>query len=885
LKDVFDHRVTFDRLERSVYSHDLGTFPTLVRPLLGNTMPAAVVQPQDEEELLELLRLANAQEVPLVPRGMATSGYGGVLPVRGGLVVDLRRMQRILEIDADSLTATVESGVIWGHLERELAKSDLALRLYPSSALSSTVGGWLAQGGAGYGSFEYGWFRENVLSARVVLPTGEIRTFSGDGLDLISDAEGIVGLISQVTLRVRKLEDESIIGAQFTDANSLGAALEEIVDQGIPLWSINFINPQMATLKNHLLAKSEHGKSVEQGDLSLPESYIALFVYPRSRTDEVTERLEAVISSQGAQILDGDLASNEWAERYSVMKVKQLGPSLIPTEVVVPLDKLSAVLTEIEEKVKQPLVLDGMVSNGREVVLLGFIPHDERSFSFNIAFVLSLSVIKIAKAHGGRPFSTGLYFAREAEQVLGTERLTALRGFKARVDPHNVMNPGKILGDGLFGAFMSLAGILEPLARPFGNMAKPPSGRPPEAKEGIPGAVAWFAYACAQCGVCVPECGQFYGAGWESQGPRGKWFYLREMMEGLAGRKGFSTLARLSGSRPITDEPLTEWSKRLYDCTLCGRCGEVCPLGLDTRSLWVAARKEMVQLGLYPEALDALRDTVTTKYNISGDDNEQRLIWAENLEKTPAGVRGKETAETVYFVGCTPSFYPQTYGIPQAAVAVMERVGLDFTLLGSEEWCCGYPLIIAGMGDAVTEMVKHNVEAVRTKQARRLLAGCPSCYHTWLHEYPEIIGEPLGFEVLHVSQLLEELLADGRLKLGEFPRSVTYHDPCDLGRNSGIYEAPRNVIRSVPGAKLVEMVENRQNALCCGGGGDVAMCNQELVEAVARRRLHQALDTEAQVLLSACQQCKRTLMTAARQEKARMQVLDIVELVARVMEE
>jgi Fe-S oxidoreductase/FAD/FMN-containing dehydrogenase len=885
LKDVFDHRVTFDRLERSVYSHDLGTFPTLVRPLLGNTMPAAVVQPQDEEELLELLRLANAQEVPLVPRGMATSGYGGVLPVRGGLVVDLRRMQRILEIDADSLTATVESGVIWGHLERELAKSDLALRLYPSSALSSTVGGWLAQGGAGYGSFEYGWFRENVLSARVVLPTGEIRTFSGDGLDLISDAEGIVGLISQVTLRVRKLEDESIIGAQFTDANSLGAALEEIVDQGIPLWSINFINPQMATLKNHLLAKSEHGKSVEQGDLSLPESYIALFVYPRSRTDEVTERLEAVISSQGAQILDGDVASNEWAERYSVMKVKQLGPSLIPTEVVVPLDKLSAVLTEIEEKVKQPLVLDGMVSNGREVVLLGFIPHDERSFSFNIAFVLSLSVIKIAKAHGGRPFSTGLYFAREAEQVLGTERLTALRGFKARVDPHNVMNPGKILGDGLFGAFMSLAGILEPLARPFGNMAKPPSGRPPEAKEGIPGAVAWFAYACAQCGVCVPECGQFYGAGWESQGPRGKWFYLREMMEGLAGRKGFSTLARLSGSRPITDEPLTEWSKRLYDCTLCGRCGEVCPLGLDTRSLWVAARKEMVQLGLYPEALDALRDTVTTKYNISGDDNEQRLIWAENLEKTPAGVRGKETAETVYFVGCTPSFYPQTYGIPQAAVAVMERVGLDFTLLGSEEWCCGYPLIIAGMGDAVTEMVKHNVEAVRTKQARRLLAGCPSCYHTWLHEYPEIIGEPLGFEVLHVSQLLEELLADGRLKLGEFPRSVTYHDPCDLGRNSGIYEAPRNVIRSVPGAKLVEMVENRQNALCCGGGGDVAMCNQELVEAVARRRLHQALDTEAQVLLSACQQCKRTLMTAARQEKARMQVLDIVELVARVMEE
>jgi heterodisulfide reductase subunit D len=446
------------------------------------------------------------------------------------------------------------------------------------------------------------------------------------------------------------------------------------------------------------------------------------------------------------------------------------------------------------------------------------------------------------------------------------------------------MNPGKILGDGLFGTFMRLAGIMEPLARPLGNLAKAPAGRRHETREGVPATVALFAYTCAQCGACVPECGQFFGLGWESQGPRGKWFYLRELMEGRAGRKGFSTLARLSGSSPITDEPLSEWSKRLYDCTLCGRCGAVCPLGLDTRSLWVAARKEMVQQGLYPEPFDTLREMVTTKYNISGDDNEQRLIWAENLEVVPDGVRGKETAETVYFVGCTPSFYPQTYGIPQAAVTVMEKAGLDFTLLGGQEWCCGYPLIIAGMGDAVTDLVKHNVEAVRAKGARRLVAGCPSCYHTWLHQYPEIMGEPLGFEVVHTSQLLEELLADGRLKLGEFPRPVTYHDPCDLGRNSGIYEAPRNVIQSVPGITLVEMVDNRQYALCCGGGGDVAMCNQELVETVARRRLHQALDTEAQVLLSACQQCKRTLMTAARQEKARMQVLDIVELVAKVME-
>ena len=385
--------------------------------------------------------------------------------------------------------------------------------------------------------------------------------------------------------------------------------------------------------------------------------------------------------------------------------------------------------------------------------------------------------------------------------------------------------------------------------------------------------------ACTRCGLCIEWCSTCP----EIDDPVA---WPREKIQGLKSlvRKQFGLRARLRGPVEPAQETLQYLSRGYYDCTLCARCGEVCPVGIDTRSLWLVAREEMVRRGRYPQLFDTLREMVTTRHNISGDDNEQRLIWTENLEETPAGVRGKKTAETVYFVGCTPSFYPQTYGIPQAAVTVMERAGLDFALLGSEEWCCGYPLIIAGMGDAVTELVKHNVEAVRAMGARRLVAGCPSCYHTWLHQYPQIIGQPLGFEVLHMTQLLEELLAQDRLRLGEFSRSVTYHDPCDLGRNSGIYEAPRNVIRSVPGVTLVEMEENGRYALCCGGGGDVAMCNQPLVEAVARRRLQQALDTEAQVLVSACQQCKRTLMGAARQEKVRMQVLDIVELIARVME-
>jgi len=385
--------------------------------------------------------------------------------------------------------------------------------------------------------------------------------------------------------------------------------------------------------------------------------------------------------------------------------------------------------------------------------------------------------------------------------------------------------------------------------------------------------------ACTRCGECVKWCPTYAEKGEEPLQPAEK---IRRMRSFIAGQYGLR--ARLFGPRLPADKALEEYSGGVYDCTLCGRCNAVCPVRIDTRPLWVAMREQLVELGPYPELFDSLRETVTTKYNISGDSNEDRLIWSENLEQVPEGVKGKEEAEMVYFVGCTPSFYPQTYGIPQATVEVMQKAGLDFAALGGEEWCCGYPLVIAGMGDAVKELVEHNVEAVRRKGARKLVAGCPSCYHTWLHEYPKILGEPLGFEVQHLTQLLEELIARGRLKLGEFNRPVTYHDPCDLGRNGGIYDAPRNVVRSIPGISFTEMEENRQYALCCGGGGDVAMVDPELVDAVARKRVRQAQATEAQVLLSACQQCKRTLMGALRQEKVRMQVLDVVELVARVME-
>jgi heterodisulfide reductase subunit D len=385
--------------------------------------------------------------------------------------------------------------------------------------------------------------------------------------------------------------------------------------------------------------------------------------------------------------------------------------------------------------------------------------------------------------------------------------------------------------------------------------------------------------ACTRCGECIEWCPTF------AEKEDSDAITPLRKIEAVRGfvKQQYGLWARIFGSRPLDPEAVRVHSAGTYDCTLCGRCGIVCPVHIDTRSLWIAMRETLVDQEVYPEPFDHLRETITTNYNLSGDPNEDRLIWSENLPQVPVGVRGKTQAEVVYFVGCVSSFYPQSYSVPQSVVQVLERAGVDFMTLGGEEWCCGFPLIIAGMGDAAVESVRHNVEAVRQTGAKQLVASCPSCYHTLKHDYARIIGEPLGFEVLHATELLDEIITDNRVQLEPLEQTVTYHDPCDLGRTSGVYDAPRNVIRAIPGVNFVEMEHHHEYSLCCGGGGDVEMADADLTAAVARRRIEEAKATESQVLLSACQQCKRTLAIAARRDKVRVRVMDVAELIARQM--
>ncbi|MFC1892891.1 FAD-binding oxidoreductase [Chloroflexota bacterium] len=256
----FGDRVSFQRTERKLYGHDTAAMPGLVKLFAGRTIPDAVVQPETEPGMAQLVLWAAEQNIPLTPRGKASTGYGGVLPIKGGIVVDFYLMKQIRKIDPEAMTVTAQAGMVWEKLDRELEKQGLTLRLYPSSYPAATVGGWLAQGGTGIGSFEYGWFRDNVVSARLVLPDGEIQEFSGPDLDLISDAEGTTGLISEVTMRIKPLEEIEVVAIGCPHADELQQLIQSLVAEKLPIWSLLFINPRMAELKNKapLMEHFEH---------------------------------------------------------------------------------------------------------------------------------------------------------------------------------------------------------------------------------------------------------------------------------------------------------------------------------------------------------------------------------------------------------------------------------------------------------------------------------------------------------------------------------------------------------------------------------------------------------------------------------------------------
>jgi Fe-S oxidoreductase len=321
----------------------------------------------------------------------------------------------------------------------------------------------------------------------------------------------------------------------------------------------------------------------------------------------------------------------------------------------------------------------------------------------------------------------------------------------------------------------------------------------------------------------------------------------------------------------------------IWRCTTCGTCPSQCPRGVKQIEIGVSLRRIAAGYDVFPASVHAARTargSLVTDGNPLNEERAKRADWARDLPVKPFA----EGMEYLYFVGCYGSYDPRMKKVSAATARILDRAGVGFGILGTKESCCGESIRKTGGEDVFKTLAKENIKAFIDAGVKKILVTSPHCYHTFVNEYPELM---VKFEVVHLSQLLLQLIEKGRLKLTkELKQRVTYHDPCYLGRHNGIYDEPREVLRRLPGVELVEMTDSRKDSLCCGGGGGRIWMDTPKSERFANLRVEQARQTGAGVLATACPYCisnfEESRLTMGVEEE--LQVKDVVEMVAEAME-
>jgi len=362
-------------------------------------------------------------------------------------------------------------------------------------------------------------------------------------------------------------------------------------------------------------------------------------------------------------------------------------------------------------------------------------------------------------------------------------------------------------------------------------------------------------YHCVKCKLCsissfhpneewLPLCpsGQFYG--YQAFYAPGRLEIFREILEG-----------ELS-------EPTEGLLKAVYACTLCGACYEKCKqitsVGISLPELFEKQREELVKKGW---ALDAHK-------NIAEKIKETRNAYGEK-HKYKYEAKSVYGAEVLYYIGCTAR-----YRVPEIADAMLEifdKLGIKYQVM-EDEWCCGSVLLRTGRVEDAKALMAHNVEEIKNSGAKTVVFTCPGCLMTFKKNYPD-----MAVELVHSTQFLTQL---GDMKVKKLGMEVAYHDPCHLGRDLGIYEEPRALLKEV--ADVKELKREREQAWCCGSGGGVKSAYDDFALWSAGERIKEAKEVGAEAIVSACPFCKRNLREAG--EKEEMKVFDVVELVNRSLE-
>ena len=370
-----------------------------------------------------------------------------------------------------------------------------------------------------------------------------------------------------------------------------------------------------------------------------------------------------------------------------------------------------------------------------------------------------------------------------------------------------------------------------------------------------------------------------------------------------------AALALLDGRIEYTDKLV----EILYQCQMDGACDVSCKVNrdLDPLEVMLELRAKCVEEGQVLPAHMVMIESLKSDDNTLGEPKAERGKWAEGLDVKDIA---KEKADVLYFAGCRYSFDQDLRKIARDALSLLMKAGVDVGISGKEEACCGGRAFEIGYRGELTKYAEHNMETWNAAGVRTVVTPCSDCYGTFKFHYARL-GKEMNFEVLHITEYLDRLIKEGTLKpIKKVPMQVTYHDPCHLGRlsepfipwegverkvlgqvivkdppkeyrrgTSGIYEPPRDVLRSIPGLELVEMERIKEYAWCCGAGGGVKEAYPEFALSTADERIEEAMATGAEALVTSCSWCERNFRDALERSGATIKLYDTVELLIEAL--
>ncbi|HEC78668.1 MAG TPA: FAD-binding protein [candidate division WOR-3 bacterium] len=822
LRDIVgDEYCRTDNAELYVYAFDSS---------IHRKKPDVVVQPQNTEQVQKVVQLANKHKVPVVPRGAGSGLCGMAVPIDGGIVVDMQRMNKIKDMRIQDLYCVVEPGVVYNSFIAALAPHKFFIP-GPASGEVATIGGMIALNASGAKAVKYGATRDYVIGMEFVTPTGEVvragantvKHSSGYQFEkLLVGSEGTLGIITEANIRIiPKPEKRAGCVAAFDDLEKTGQAVADIIAN--PL-----IPSQLEIMSQACIAAVN--KATNMG---LPEVAGMLLIELDGPPDVVKrdiEKVSKICEKAGATSVefteDEQRIVQLWKARkqmipsLSILKEHYVTTMLADDMAVPPsqIPKAVAGIWEISEKYDIIIPPYGHAGDGNLHTKVLMTPSDPEHWkqaqkAVTEIYELIHSLGGTTSGEHGIGITKAPDFYKERKTMI-----PLMKTVKKAMDPNNIMNPHKV--DQWTDDFLhELRYPTNPDRKLSGPLAK------------------WEEemMTCTMCGYCKNVCPTFISLLWDPPSSRGRMIMSYGILEGEL-------------------EPDDSVVKAIYQCTLCRDCNRRCPSKVKVPDVVRAARAELVERGLAYDAHKAFIDNIKKTGNIFADEEVMAPI---------------QEGETPVFIGCQFLARPNK---TKMYLRLFQKLGIKPKVV--KEICCGYPMEALGF---VKDFEEHKKKFKELFPYDTAITLCPTC--------TVYLKEAYGIDAKHAVQVIAEKLPQAQIKKNS--GKVTYHDPCDLSRGAKVTKEPREIIKQL-GFELVEMKFKDNVSRCCGGGGGILVSDKSLSDVMAEKRIQEAAETGCDTLVTACATCEQVLMNAAnafveKKGNPRIKIMGLQQLVWKAL--